>query len=368
MDSARPSTERPPVRMVLVGFEHMHAGDQIAVVHGHPGAVLVGSWDTDAERMDTVCDDLGIPPADRYSDLDRLVEQTRPDVAIVCSSTSAHAEHVRFFAERDIHVLLEKPLASNLADARTIAATAAASSALVGVNWPLAWYPVHRTTHRLIGDGVIGDVLEIHYYDGNRGPLLHSHGKHETDPSVVAAVKAARWWYSAAAGGGSLRDYLGYGTTLATWFRDGELPIDVTARTHVQPGDEVDEQSVVIASYASGLSTLQTRWGTFTDPWTHQPQPRCGFVVVGTDGTLASWDYAGEVQVQDHDHPEGYAVPVDTLPLEDQTGIAHLVHALQLGEQLSGPASLETSMSGQLIVEAAIRSVDTGRAVRLDEL
>ena len=38
----------------------------------------------------------------------------------------------------------------------------------------------------------------------------------------------------------------------------------------------------VVARYDLGLSKFETRWGTFTDPWTHQPQPKCGFVVVGT--------------------------------------------------------------------------------------
>ena len=51
-------------------------------------------------------------------------------------------------------------------------------------------------------------------------------------------------------------------------------------------GLEVDEHSVSVVRYARGLSTFETRWGTFTDPWTHQPQPKCGFVLKGTDGTI----------------------------------------------------------------------------------
>jgi glucose-fructose oxidoreductase len=49
---------------------------------------------------------------------------------------------------------------------------------------------------------------------------------------------------------------------------------------------EVDEHSVTLARYDCGLSKFETRWGTFTDPWTHRPQPRCGSRAEG-DGKAA---------------------------------------------------------------------------------
>lgn len=366
MAPAFPSTDTAR-RIVIIGFDHMHAGDQIVAISGLPSATLAGVWDTDSERMNSVCDDLGVADQIRYTDLGRLVADTAPELAVVCSSTQDHRRHVEYFAERGIHVLLEKPFAASWADAQAMAAAATAGNIQLGVNWPLAWYPVHRTTQRLIADHAIGDVLEVHYYDGNRGPLFHTHGKKETDPAVIATAKAAAWWYDADKGGGSLRDYLGYGTTLATWFRAGELPTDVTARTHQAPGDSVDEQSVVIAAYESGLSTFQTKWGTFTDPWVAQPFPRCGFVIVGSEGTIASFDYAPSVLLQDIDHPEGVEIPVDDRRPADAGGIAHILAALAHGVPLTGPISLQTSLDGQRIVEAAVTSAATGRPMRLDE-
>ena len=50
--------------------------------------------------------------------------------------------------------------------------------------------------------GAIGEVIEVHYYDGNRGPLWHTADKIETAPT--AERKAASWFYSQAKGGGSL--------------------------------------------------------------------------------------------------------------------------------------------------------------------
>ncbi|RFA16740.1 hypothetical protein B7R22_02475 [Subtercola boreus] len=355
--------------MAVVGFEHMHAGDQISVINALPNTGLIGVFDGESRRMDPVCDELGIAGSLRFHDLDELVAKTAPQIAVVCSSTADHVGHVQYFAARGIHVLLEKPLAPSLEDAKIMVASAQSGGIVLGVNWPLAWYPSHRTAKRLISDGSIGAVTEIHYYDGNRGPLFHTHGKQHVDAHTARVQKDATWWYKKEQGGGSLRDYLGYGSTLATWFRDGDLPRDVTARVHRALGDEVDEQSVVIASYDSGLSTFQTRWGTFTDPWTEQPQPRCGFVIVGTKGTIASWDYADAVHVQNDEHPSVFDVPVDVQAPENAGGIANLTYALESGSDVTGPTSWQISFAGQRIVEAAARSADdNGSIVRLSDV
>ena len=85
------------------------------------------------------------------------------------------------------------------------------------------------TTKRLIDDGAIGEVIEVHFYDGNRGPLYHRADKVVVSDEEVRREKPTSWWYSKAAGGGSLLDYLGYGATLGTWFMNGAAPIEVTA-------------------------------------------------------------------------------------------------------------------------------------------
>ncbi|MFG2935928.1 Gfo/Idh/MocA family protein [Streptomyces sp. NPDC048282] len=347
--------------VAVVGFDHMHAGDFIRTILDHPTAEICGVWDTDPGRRDRVCDDLGVPAHVRFDDIDELAA-TRPDFAAVCSTTHEHGLWVEYFAARGIDVMVEKPFAVSLAEADRMISAAEKAGIRLAVNWPLAWYPVHRTTRRLIAEGRIGTVTEVHYYDGNRGPLHHLHDKKSVD-GVRPEDKRGTWWYRAADGGGSLLDYLGYGATLATWFRDGELPTEVTTRTHVADGDEVDEQSVTIAAYAAGLSTFQTRWGTYTDPWTQQPYPRCGFVVVGTQGTIASFDYEDHVSVQTADRPAGERVPVDVLPLSEQNGVAHFIHALDTGTPLGGPISPAISRAGQCIVDAAMISATEHRTV-----
>lgn len=352
-------------KFAVIGFDHMHAGDFIRNIDRSANADLVGVWDGEAGRLERVGDDLGIPHEQRFRSIEDLIGSTGVEIAAVCSTTKDHPMWVRRLAGAGVHVIVEKPFATSLAEADEMIAAASEAGVLLAVNWPLAWYPPHRTTRRLISEGLVGRVRETHYYDGNRGPLRHVHDKREVDPSLDAEARRATWWYQAENGGGSLLDYLGYGTTLTTWFRDGELPATITARVHVAPGDEVDEQSVVIAGFAGGLSTFQTRWGTFTDPWTHQPQPRCGFIVVGTEGTISSFDYQDHITVQTREHPEGTRIPVDVLQPEAANCIDHVASVLSTGSGLTGPLSVEISRAGQQIVDSARESARTGRTVEL---
>ena len=111
--------------------------------------------------------------------------------------------------------MVEKPFAGDLAGADAMIEAVVGRGRELAINWPLAWYPSHRTLKRLIADGVLGDVVELHFYDGNRGPLFHEHGKKRARRRRRRSCSRSSWWYRRDAGGGAMLDYLGYGVTLA---------------------------------------------------------------------------------------------------------------------------------------------------------
>ncbi len=355
-------------RIVGINFEHFHMGDNLWFAHRHPRAEVVGVCDVDAARMRPTIERLGLPKSAVFSDPDRCIEETAPDLIVLCPSTAGHREWVERLADRRIPLLLEKPFAETLADADAMIAAVDGDLTRLAINWPLAWYPSHRTAYRLTREGAIGEVLEVHYYDGNRGPLWHTAGKAERTAEQVAEEKPGSWFYQRAMGGGSLRDYLGYGVTLGTWYLGGRQPIEITAVTDEPPGLEVDEHAVMVARYQQGLSKFETRWGTFTDPWTQQPQPKCGFVLVGSAGTLSSYDYESTVRLQDREHPDGVEVPVDVLPVELQDPIAHWIDCRERQVDFDGPMTLPICRIGQQMVDAAVISTIEKRTVRFDEL
>jgi glucose-fructose oxidoreductase len=306
---------------------------------------------------------FGLPAENVFTDFRQCIEKTAPDVIILCPAAARHAEWTEKVAPFGRPVLMEKPFASSLAEADRMIAVMRAAGQPLAINWPLRWYASHAAAYDLVRQGAIGTIVEVHFYDGNRGPLWHGADKIELEPTPER--KAASWFYKKSEGGGSLLDYLGYGATLGTWYLDNALPLEVTSVTGGAAGLEVDEHSITVARYAFGLSKFETRWGTFTDPWTHQPQPKCGFVLKGTEGTLSSYDKEWTVRIQTTGCPEGGDVAAPPLEAPHQNPIQHFLHCLETGSALTGPLSVEVSRIGQQIVDTAWHSALQKRTLPL---
>ncbi len=354
-------------RIAGINFDHFHMGDLLRMAHEHSSADIVGICDEQPERMVDAARNFGLPAERLFTDDRACLEQTKPDLVILCPAAARHGEWTERVAPFNVHVLMEKPFAASLAEADRMIAAMRATGKKLAINWPLRWVESHATAKRLIDEGHIGELIEYHHYGGNRGPLWHTADKIERTPEQVAREKTTSWFYKRAHGGGSLLDYAGYGSTLGTWFMNGRKPAEVMAVVDQPPGLEVDEHSIIVCRYQTGLSKIETRWGTFTDPWTHQTQPFCGFVLVGTEGTISSADYAPVVRVQSRNRPEVHELPVDPLRPPYQNPVQYVIDCLENNRPIEGPLSIEIARIGQQIVDSAVRSVAERRPVQLVE-
>ncbi len=161
---------------------------------------------------------LGLTDDQLFTDWQHCLEQSQPDFIVLCPATGDHALWVERLAPAGLPLLMEKPMAASLHDADRMLTACDQYDTRLAINWPLVWVPRHRTAKRMIDEGRIGQLHEIHYYGGNRGPLWHTAGKRVVSPEEVNAQKPDSWFYKRSSGGGSLLDYLGYGVTLGTWF------------------------------------------------------------------------------------------------------------------------------------------------------
>ena len=347
-----------------INFDHFHMGDLLRYAHEHPNVEIVGISDEKPERMEEAVK-KGLVTRDQvFTDYRQCLEKTKPDVVILCPAASKHGEWVKKVAPYGPHLLVEKPFAASLKEADAMSGAMAQDQTLM-INWPLQWVASHRKSYEIVSKGLIGEVLNVWHIGGNRGPLWHGADKDEKTADQVAREKPDSWFYKKAHGGGSLLDYLGYGTTLGTWYQGGRRPIEVTATVDEPAGLEVDEHSIVVARYAHGLSKFETRWGTFTDPWIIQPQPRCGFIILGTEGTVSSFDYDDHVTVQTRKKKEPHLVPAAATKAPNQNPVQYLLHCLDKGVPLEGPVSPKISRIGQEIVDAAVKSAKLKRTVKL---
>lgn len=111
------------------------------------GVRLVGVCDIDAERGNAVASALGTR---FFSDHRALIGEV--DAVTVAASTSAHFELTKFFLERGVHVLVEKPITRTSAEARTLATLAERSGLKLQVGHIERFNPAFLAARRTLHD------------------------------------------------------------------------------------------------------------------------------------------------------------------------------------------------------------------------
>ncbi|HEX7850571.1 MAG TPA: Gfo/Idh/MocA family oxidoreductase, partial [Sphingomonas sp.] len=94
-------------------------------------------------------------------DVATLLAEPGIDLVVVASPDALHAEHAIAALDAGKHVLIDKPFATSLADARHVAATGEAAGKLVTVFQNRRWDADFRTLRRLIAEGALGDIVQF---------------------------------------------------------------------------------------------------------------------------------------------------------------------------------------------------------------
>jgi predicted dehydrogenase len=100
--------------------------------------------------------------ADAHGDWHALVEDPAIDVVHNCTPNHLHAEVARAVLAAGKHLITEKPLATNLADASALVGAAADSPVTTAFCHNYRSYAMVTEAHELICGGAIGEVFQIH--------------------------------------------------------------------------------------------------------------------------------------------------------------------------------------------------------------
>ncbi|TDC28303.1 Gfo/Idh/MocA family oxidoreductase [Micromonospora sp. 15K316] len=115
------------MRFGLFGTGHWAAETHGAAIDAHPRAQLAGVWGRNPERAAALADRYGVPA---FDDVDALIEAC--DVAAVALPPDIQSDIAARAATAGRHLLLDKPLSLNLADAdRVVGAAQSAGVASV---------------------------------------------------------------------------------------------------------------------------------------------------------------------------------------------------------------------------------------------
>ena len=97
----------------------------------------------------------------RYTDFERMYDETRPDLVVVATQTRGHRAPAVAALERGISVLCEKPIAIDPAEADEMVAAAAASGAKLAVNHQSHVSSAVLMARDMVRRGDIGQVVLV---------------------------------------------------------------------------------------------------------------------------------------------------------------------------------------------------------------
>lgn len=136
----------------LVGRRHAKAIRQV------DGVELCAVADPSADSRDQADAD-SVPHFDKLED---LIGAVQPDGIILATPTTLHAPQGHLCVDAGIPVLIEKPLADNLAEGEALVQYAEAANVAVMVGHHRRFNPIIQKAHAIISEGRIGAVKSVH--------------------------------------------------------------------------------------------------------------------------------------------------------------------------------------------------------------
>jgi predicted dehydrogenase len=145
------------VRMGIVGSGHMGRTYAHCLVDHNEGVRLVAI--TGGSRAPKLAKDFEV---DYVPDYDALIQRDDVDAVLLATPHQVHAEQTISAAEQGKHVLVEKPMMTNVADCDAMIAACNEANVTLSVIQTLRYRGVFRRAKALIDEGLIGRVRMVH--------------------------------------------------------------------------------------------------------------------------------------------------------------------------------------------------------------
>jgi len=341
-----------PIRMVVVGMTHGHVALILNKI-GQPDIQLVGFYEPNRELALRFAKQYHFDEKLIFDNLDTMLDAVKPEAAVAFGSIFEHMAMVEACAPRGIHVMVEKPLATNMDHARKMQQLAQKYHIFLLTDFETSWYPSTLKSYQLVNDSnFVGKVRKVVIHDGHKGP------------QEIGCTKEFLDWLTDPIqnGGGALIDFGCYGANLMTYLKKGQEPVSVTAVTRqykpaVYP--KVDDDATIIVSYPESDCIIQASWN-----W---PISRKDMEIYGETGYIMA-DNNTDMRLRNQKMDADSKIRVtskDVNVYEDP--FAYFIGVIRGKIKMSSDDlySLENNMTVVKILDAARESAKTGKTVMI---
>lgn len=239
-------------RVGVAGLNHDHIYN-ILNAYSKGQVNLVGIAEPNKHLWEKYGKQFHVPDSLFFTDLKTMALKCRPDIVLGYNAVGNHVDIVDVCAPLGIPVMVEKPLAATLAQAKRIETLANQYHINVLTNYETTWYPSYQEEYNLINKDSIGPIRKMVVHDGHQGPK-----------EIGCSPEFLSWLTDPVLNGaGALNDFGCYGADLMTWLMHGEKPIAVTAiARHYKPGiyPKVEDDATVIVEYPATTGQIEASW------------------------------------------------------------------------------------------------------------
>jgi len=242
---------------LVVGIGDIATRRVIPAIHAEPRSRLYGVVSRDKSRGEQFSDHA-------WTDLDSALRDPEIDAVYVATPVALHAPQTIAALRAGKHVLCEKPVAKNYADASKMVQVARETGRTFGVAYYRRTYPKVQRAKQLIDRGAIGQPVLAEANHHSELPALGTFRSWLLDPEL--------------AGGGPLFDVASHRIDLFNYLFG--KPVRVTAQlSNAVHQLRVEDNATVLIEYESGVrGIVDVRW--------HSKITRDQFRIIGADGEI----------------------------------------------------------------------------------
>jgi len=343
------------LRVGILGLNHDHVWGNLAALNGNELGQAVAAAEPDPRLRERLAREHG--GVEALASHDALLERADLDAVLIFADNRASADLAVRALGRGLPVMIEKPMAADLAGADAVLAAARKAGLLLMVNWPTVWRPALRHGLTLVRSGAVGEPAQLSHRGGHAGPREYG-----------CSPQFCEWLYDPARnGGGALVDYCGYGAILCRTVLGRPDAVTAVARHLRKEGLPAEDNAVVILRYPRALGLLEASWTQIG------AEPALAMVVFGDAGTLLVHQpkatregekaSAGRIQLVTAEGSEWIDPPA--LPADERDGPSYFLSRIAAGRAVEGMCAPEIGRDAQEILAAALRSSASGREVTL---
>ncbi|HPE94416.1 MAG TPA: Gfo/Idh/MocA family oxidoreductase [Sphaerochaeta sp.] len=317
------------LRIGVVSFEHMHAQSYTQELVKYPEVTLVGIADENEKRGKEMAATF---KTNYYQGYESLLEQ-QLDGVVICTNNRDHAKVSIAAAKKGIHILVEKPFATTIADAHAMLEAAREANVQIMNAFPMRFNPNVIAAKKKIDAGLIGQVLTITSINHGKIP-----GGWFIDPAL--------------SGGGAVMDHTVHLGDLIRWFTGSEIKSVFCESGELLHHKGIDDTGLVMIELNNGVSaTIDCSWAHHTN---YPIWAQVDMQIIGTKGVIELKAFAQVLHLDDQTNQRFEDIGWN------ETGDEGLIKEF-VQVCATGRTPLVTGLDGLRALEIALASYESSR-------